>query len=198
MPDFAINTRGSRAFLPDTNKLCLKKENSMELNKKYFNHRKWHCNEIPDSIRIETVIGCNLRCEMCPVPQSKLLMNGRTTTMMSSETFCKILSEIADKPRKLHLNQMGEPLLNKSISEFVALSKKAGHIVSFTTNGSLMNDDIARKLLMAGIDHVTFSIDGYEAQTYENIRIGANYEKIRSNVEQFSRLRDDLNKNTTI
>lgn len=132
-------------------------------------------------------MGCNLRCEMCPVPQSKLLMNGRQTTVMSMTTFCKILDAIADKPRRLHLNQMGEPLLNKSISEFVGISKKAGHIVSLTTNVSLMNNDIARKLLLAGIDHVTFSIDGYEAKTYESIRIGANYEKVRSNVEEFSR-----------
>lgn len=170
----------------------------MEYTKKYFNHRKWHLNELPDSIMIETVMGCNLRCEMCPVPQSKLLMNGRTTTMMPLEIFRRILDEIADKPRSLHLNQMGEPLLNKSICEFVSLSKKAGHKVSFTTNGTLMNEDIARKLLRAGIDHVTFSIDGYKARTYENIRIGANYDKVRSNVEQFCRLRNNLNKNTTV
>ena len=170
----------------------------MELSKKYFNHRKWHEVPVPDTIFIETVMGCNLRCEMCLVPQLKLLMNRKTTTMMSLETFCRILGEIADKPRKLHLNIMGEPLLNKSISEFVALSKKAGHNVSLTTNGTLMNDVIARKLLIAGIDGVTFSIDGYEAKTYESIRIGANYEKVRSNVEQFSRLRNDLNKNATV
>ena len=132
----------------------------MELNKKYFNHRKWHFNELLDLIMIETVIGCNLRCEMCPVPQSKLLMNGRAAVAMSLGTFRRVLDEIADKPRRLYLNQMGEPLLNKSICEFVTLSKKAGHIVSIITNGTLMDGDIARKLLIAGIDNVTFSIDG--------------------------------------
>lgn len=94
----------------------------MELNKKYFNQRKWHSNELPDIIAIESVMGCNLRCEMCPVPQSKLLMNGRTTTTMSLETYSRILDEISDKPRSIGLNQMGEPLLNKSICEFVALT----------------------------------------------------------------------------
>jgi MoaA/NifB/PqqE/SkfB family radical SAM enzyme len=170
----------------------------MELNKKYFNNRRWDFDELPDLVMIETVIGCNLRCEMCPVPNSKLLMNGRTTTTMKLETFHRILEEIADKPRRLHLNQMGEPLLNKTIFEFVTLAKKSGHIVSLTTNGTLMNEDIARKLLIAGVDHITFSVDGYEARTYESIRIGANYEEVRSNIEQFCRLRKDLNKNTSV
>lgn len=170
----------------------------MDLVKKYFNHRESHFSDMPNSILIETVMGCNLRCEMCPVPQSKLLMNGRTATMMSLSTFQKILDQIGDKPRRLHLNQMGEPLLNKSICEFVALSKKAGHNVSFTTNGTLMNEDISRQLLMAGIDQVTFSVDGYKATTYESIRIGANYERVRSNVEGFCRLRNELNKHTAI
>lgn len=147
---------------------------------------------------IETVMGCNLRCEMCPVPQSKITMNGRTPSTMSLDIFNKILEAISDKPRRLHLNQMGEPLINKNISEIVNLSKKAGHIVFLTTNGTLMEEDIAVKLLMGGIDHVIFSIDGYEAKTYESIRVGANYEKVRANVEQFCRLRNELNRNTTV
>lgn len=170
----------------------------MEKNKKNFNDRRWKLDEIPNTVMIETVIGCNLRCEMCPVPNSTILMNGRQTTTMSSNTFLKILEEISDKPRKLHLNQMGEPLLNKSIDQFVALSKKAGHFVSLTTNGTLMDGDISRKLILAGIDHVTFSIDGYEEKTYESIRIGANYNKVRSNIEYYSRLRNELKKKTTI
>jgi radical SAM protein with 4Fe4S-binding SPASM domain len=110
----------------------------------------------------------------------------------------KILDEISDKPHRLHLNQMGEPLLNKYIDQFVALGKKSGHIVSFTTNGTLLNEEVARKLLVAGIDHLTFSIDGFEAKTYENIRLGADYEKVRLNVEQFCRLRNELNQKTFI
>lgn len=170
----------------------------MELVKKYFNYRISHFDELPDSILIETVMGCNLRCEMCPVPQSKLLMNGRTYTMMSLATFKLILDQINDKPRIIHLNQMGEPLLNKSICEFVLLSKKSGHKVSFTTNGTLMDEDISKELLLAGLDHITFSVDGHEPMTYESIRIGANYEKMRSNIEGFCRLRNKLSRHTTI
>ena len=92
---------------------------------------------------------------------------------MTTDVFRGILDDVSEKPRLLHLNLMGEPLLNQEISEFVVLSKKAGHHVTLTTNGTLMNERISRNLLMAGVDHVTFSIDGIEARTYETIRIGA-------------------------
>jgi radical SAM protein with 4Fe4S-binding SPASM domain len=93
---------------------------------------------------------------------------------------------------------MGEPLLNKNICEFVALLKNKGHTVFFVTNGTLMNQYLAKGLLIAGIDQVTFSIDGYNASTYENIRIGANYDKVRQNVEAFCFLKRSLNKPTTV
>ncbi|MBF0501987.1 MAG: radical SAM protein [Candidatus Riflebacteria bacterium] len=168
----------------------------MELTQKYFNQRKYAFNDLPDCIYIEAVMGCNLRCEMCPVPNSKMEMSGRNVSVMSMDTFKKVLDEVSDRPRKLHLNQMGEPLLNNNICEFVALAKKKNHRVSFTTNGTLMKPDIAKELLIAGIDQVTFSIDGFEAKTYESIRIGAKYEEVRSNIEEFCRLKKSLNKPT--
>ena len=147
---------------------------------------------------IETVMGCNLRCEMCPVPQSKLLMNGRKTTFMSLSTYTNILNEIADEPRNIHLNQMGEPLLNKNICEFVGLAKKDGHSVSLTTNGTLMNEFFALKLLENDIDSVTFSLDGFQASTYEKIRRGAVYDEVRKNIELFCEHKQKLNKKTKI
>jgi len=163
-----------------------------------FNRREWVLRDLPDLIMIESVMGCNLRCGMCPVPQSKTTMNGRAHAVMSPETFRRVLDGISDRPHSIFLNQMGEPLLNKSICEFVALAKAAGHTVAITTNGTLMREDVARGLLSAGIDHVTFSVDGFTAKTYESIRVGADYERVRANIEMFCRLRDDLNKATYI
>lgn len=170
----------------------------MNKMKRCFNKRQWRLEELPDLVMIETVVGCNLRCEMCPVPQSKSSMNGRTTTFMSMQTFQAILAAIADKPRKLHLNQLGEPLLNREIAQFVALGKQGGHWVSLTTNGTLMDEETAHRLLQAGIDRVTFSIDGFHAATYEGIRKGADYEKVRGNVERFCKLKRELGLRTEV
>lgn len=154
----------------------------MNLDQLNFNRRKINLDEIPQIVQIETVMGCNLKCEMCPVPRSKEEMAGRLPKIMTPETFQNIISEIRDKPRNLHLNQMGEPLLNKHICNFVRSAKKDGHSVAFTTNGLLLTTDIAKELLASKIDRIIFSVDGFEADTYEKIRIGSNYEKVKNNI----------------
>jgi len=139
---------------------------------------------------IETMMGCNLHCDMCPVPDSRAKMNGRKAVAMSLTTFEKILEEISDRPRCLHLNQMGEPLLNKNLSLFIRLAKKRGHYVSLTSNGALLTRELSTSLINSGIDKIIFSVDGCEADTYESIRKGAVYEKTRSNIELFCELKN--------
>lgn len=170
----------------------------MNAVQRYFNKRQWRFAELPDQLIIETVLGCNLRCGMCPVPEWKSLMDGRSPVQMSLETFKALLAGIADKPRNLHLNQLGEPLLNRHLAEFVKLAKEQGHFVSFTTNGTLMDEEAARKLLAASVDHVIFSVDGFHPATYEGIRIGADYERVRGNVERFYNLKRELHPETVV
>lgn len=170
----------------------------MDAVQRYFNKRQWQFDELPDLVMVETVLGCNLRCDMCPVPHAKSSMNGRSPAFMSMQTFEAILAGITDKPRALHLNQLGEPLLHKQIVEFVRLAKEQGHRVSLTTNGTLMDEEIARRLLLAGIDQVTFSIDGFHAATYEGIRVGADYQRVRGNAERFCSLKKELGLKTVV
>ena len=170
----------------------------MELNRKYFNQRKWHFDELPLTIMIETAMACNLRCEMCPVPKSTETMDGRKPSIMSFDIYNKILHQLSQQKRIIYLNQMGEPLLNKHICEFVSIAKKYNHSVFITTNGTLMNTRLAKELLTAGLDGITFSVDGFSPDTYERIRIGANYESVRNNIESFCDLKKLYNKGTWV
>lgn len=170
----------------------------MNLDQLNFNRRKVNLDEIPQIVQIETVMGCNLKCEMCPVPRSKEQMAGRLAKFMSPETFQNILLEIRDKPRRLHLNQMGEPLLNKHICDFVNSAKKDGHTVAFTTNGVLFTPDIAKSLLTSKIDRIIFSVDGFEPSTYEKIRIGSDYAKVKNNIQMICDLKKEMGQNTKI
>lgn len=165
---------------------------------KYFNQRKWILPELPENIMVESVMGCNLSCGMCPVPNAKKEMNGRKPTVMSLSVFKRILADIKDHSSEVHLNQMGEPLLNKNIVEFIRLAKKDKHKVSLTTNGTLMNKELAQEILLAGIDKINFSVDGYHAETYEKIRLGAKYNVVRSNIEMFYQLKKKLKKRTFV
>jgi MoaA/NifB/PqqE/SkfB family radical SAM enzyme len=158
----------------------------MHPNEYYFNQRISNFEEVPSYVLVESYMGCNLHCPMCPVPNSKQLMNGRAPFSMEKEIFALIISQISDKPRTIHLTQLGEPLLNPNIVDFVSLAKSRRHKVGLTTNGTRMSPEMTHALLKAGLDLVIFSFDGSEKDTYESIRQGAQYEDVLNKIRYFS------------
>jgi len=155
---------------------------------------------LPDLIYVEMAMACNFGCKMCPVPESRKLMDGRVPSIMKPDTFALVLKSISDRPRNLWLTQLGEPMLNKHLADYVKAAKSNGHHVGFTTNGSLMTEEKARDLLAAGVDHVVFSFDGATKATFEKIRIGGNFDEVVANIRMFAamnrRLRSSQNRCT--
>jgi MoaA/NifB/PqqE/SkfB family radical SAM enzyme len=124
---------------------------------------------LPDTIYIESVRGCNLRCRMCPVAHQYETMNRRRAIMMKMDTYKKIIKQISDMPRLIYLHILGEPLMNRHLVDFVAIAKAHGHKVTFSTNGTLMNRKLGERLLAAGLDEVIFSVDGVKKETLRTL-----------------------------
>ncbi|MDD4877724.1 MAG: radical SAM protein, partial [Candidatus Nanoarchaeia archaeon] len=59
------------------------------------------------------------------------------------------------------------------------------------TNGMLMNQEICRKIIDSGLDHITISLDAATAKVYENIRKGANFDRVTKNVSTL--VKEDIN-----
>lgn len=152
-----------------------------------FNRRAEILPDLPDYIDIECAFGCNLRCTMCPLGDRPANLPGRPACLMSEDLFARVLEQISARPRIVHLNIMGEPLLNPRLPEFVRAAKRRGHCVVFNTNGALMDDGLALRLVRAGVDRVCFSLDGFEKATYESLRLGATREHVFANVRNFAR-----------
>jgi radical SAM protein with 4Fe4S-binding SPASM domain len=147
---------------------------------------------LPDLVYVEMAMACNFGCKMCPVPESRKLMDGRLPSIMKPDTFALVLRSISDRPRNLWLTQLGEPMLNKHLTDYVRAAKSNGHHVGFTTNGSLMTEEKARDLLTAGIDHVVFSFDGATKTTFEKIRIGGDFDEVVANIRMFAAMNQRL------
>lgn len=147
---------------------------------------------LPDLIYVEMAMACNFGCKMCPVPESRKMMDGRVPAIMKPDTFALVLDSIRDRRRHVWLTQLGEPMLNKHLTDYVRATKSNGHHVGFTTNGSLMTEQKARDLLSAGVDHVVFSFDGATKATFERIRIGGNFDEVVANIRRFAALNEQL------
>jgi MoaA/NifB/PqqE/SkfB family radical SAM enzyme len=78
----------------------------------------------------------------------------------------------------------GESLLHPKLVDMVEYIKfqSPETIVKINTNGMLFSKEYARALVRAGIDEITFSLEGCTKESHEKIAIGANYEKILANL----------------
>src|SRR5215471_3751652 len=149
-----------------------------------YDRRNPRLTELPDEVAIEILMGCNLRCPMCPVSGLPHSMNGRRETVMSADLYRWIIDQISDRPRSILLNVFSEPLLHPRLVEFIRIGKAAGHHVSIITNGTKLTPAYSASLIEAGLDTLTVSIDGLRDETYRTIRVGANREAVMRNLRE--------------
>jgi radical SAM protein with 4Fe4S-binding SPASM domain len=141
----------------------------------------------PIRLWVESASGCNLRCPMC---HNKDVPAGRKG-LMEIGLFRKIVAEAGDFVNDIYLHHRGEPLLNPALPEMISLARAAGIRTRFHTNGALLTEERAGRLLDAGPNLVSFSVDAFEKEGYETVRVGALFEETVENILRFARMRRD-------
>jgi len=151
--------------------------------------------EFPSMVQIEITNYCNARCIMCP--HDKL---SREIGHIDQRLFTKLIDECARNRRYVKSvlpNHFGEPFLNPLLPEYIRYAKQKvpkSEICIFT-NGSLLNEENARKILESGLDVITVSFDGFSKQTYERIRRQLNFDDVNKNIMRLLDLKKTLKKN---
>lgn len=152
----------------------------------------------PLNLDIEASSACNLHCPMCP--RSLTLNDGnkkvnRLTAHFDFDLYKRIIDEAADLGVfAVKLYWLGEPLMNPRIVDMVRYAKDRNiEDVILLTNAVLLDENMSRNLINAGVDKLFFSFDSPFKETYEKIRIGACYEKVLANIKRFNEIRDEMN-----
>jgi len=143
----------------------------------------------PHSLLLETTTRCNANCSYCGT-------TGRRHDMPLE--LLKSIIDAAPWAKGVILARRGEALMYPHILEAVEYAKRAGKHVMFTTNGQLLNEDMAEKLLTLRIDAIRFSIDDYDAERFNNIRRGLSLEVIEQNLENLIAVRNKIGVKTQI
>lgn len=126
----------------------------------------------PFIINVDPSDSCNFKCGFCPTGDRELMKKvGRPFITMNFDLFKKIIDDLKDfsVPLKvLRLYKDGEPLLNPNFAEMVKYAKDSGNVlrVDTTTNGSLLNPTLNRKIIDSGIDRINISVEGVNAEQY--------------------------------
>ena len=137
-------------------------------------------------LQVEAAFACNLRCVMCP--WREIAEKAENHGLMSQSIWESIrphLSEI----NSIDFTGGGEPLLQPNLSQWIAEGHAAGCETGFLSNGLLLKKEKLRQVLDAGVDWICISMDGADAEMYEKIRIGSNFDRVCENVTRIADLR---------
>lgn len=141
---------------------------------------------MPVRMWVEPTNTCNLKCVMCPQSCDDVKFQ---RGYMEFALFRKIIDEAKTFVYDMNLHHTGESLLHPEIVEMVRYAKDAGIYTRMHSNATKLTEELARGLLDAGLDFLSFSFDGFDKQTYEGIRRGANFERTLENIRTFLRLK---------
>ncbi len=143
-----------------------------------YDMQRGHLASWPRTIELPVAGNCNLRCEMCS------LSHGAPTyafwTTKDIEPFDKLFKYAS----LINPTGVGEPLMGRDFFPMIETFKRHGSHVGFFTNGTLLNEKKADRLIELGVDYVNVSIDGATAETFEQIRKPAKFEVVVGNVRR--------------
>ena len=139
-----------------------------------------------NKIYIEPTDLCNLDCRFCMRHSWK-----EQPGSMSDETFARILEDLeklSPKPT-VFFGGIGEPLFHPKTTTWVKQIKELGARIELITNGTLLTERKGKQLIDAGLDVLWVSIDGASAESYADVRLGAELPKVIDNLSRFHKMR---------
>lgn len=124
------------------------------------------------SIRLEVTSQCNLQCEYCH--------NAEYSNKKDDMTVEEILQLIQNIKQQYPINKIlltgGEPLINKDICRIIAQISQLGIKADLVSNGTLLTEEMVKKLENSGLKRIRLSID--ELGEVSDLRSTANPNKI--------------------
>jgi len=147
-----------------------------------------NCKYYPIRIWIETSSRCNLKCRFCVNKKLPPELKGD----MDFNLYKKIIDEISGRVHDINLFHRGEPLLNRNIIPMISYAAGSGIRTRIHTNATLLDKELSRRMILAGLDLISFSFDGYTREIYEKNRSGANFEESLSRIIDFLKIKKQL------
>ena len=135
--------------------------------------RHWQGPPVLDWVQVEVTTHCQAACGYCPRTAWREIWENRH---LPKEILERLLPALK-RTGYVHLQGWGEPLLHPHFFELVALAKAAGCRVGTTTNGLLVTEDVAVRLVESGLDVIAFSLAGM-GDTHDAWRPGAPYGQV--------------------
>ena len=123
-------------------------------------------NHNPRLIFWEVTKGCNLRCIHCRATATEL----SSPLDLPTAKALNLIEQVSQYAKPILVLSGGEPLFRADIFELARFATDRGLRVALATNGTLVTEEVARKIVDAGVRRVSISLDGANAATHEAFR----------------------------
>ena len=153
----------------------------------------------PFMINLELWNECNAQCTFCrtedgeiydlnPVNLEKApIQKGK----MSLNMYKDIIEQSMDHILIAVLYVNGEPLMYPDLYKAIKFASDRKVATLISTNGELLTEKNIKKLLDSGLDFIKIAISGFSQDIFEVQHRGCDIEKIKQNLKNLARLRDE-------
>ena len=142
---------------------------------------------MPTWVNLTGTTVCNLRCFMC----NQALDPNIPKWFMKDAVYQRAVKELYPFAKMVQFSAFGEPLMTPQLDSKLDDLDKTNTKLDIVTNATLIKDQKIRDKLLRVLGHVIFSLDGATAKTYNQVRIGADFDRVIANIEAFCQSRLD-------
>jgi len=109
---------------------------------------------------------CNLKCKHC---YSDSVEQASPDDLSTDEAF-RLMDDLSEWGIGLLIIDGGEPLCREDLLDVVKYASSKGVRTTIGSNGTLIDESMARKMLEAGVMSVAISVDAADAETHDSFR----------------------------
>ncbi len=154
-----------------------------------------HGQFLPRLIAFELTGSCNLKCVHCRASAAA----ERDPEELTTEEVQGVIDDIASFSSPIIILTGGEPLLREDVYEIAKHATNKGLRVVLGTNGTLINEEVAEKLVEAGVKRVSISIDCAYAEEHDEFRgVAGAYEEALKGINACKKAGLEFQVNTTV
>src|ERR671922_179562 len=139
--------------------------------------------DLPSFVQIEPVGQCNLRCRMCPIQFRRDGPPYGPLAFIDFDLYTRLVDSFPNLS-ELQLQGMGEPMMHPRFFDMVAYAAGKDIEVSTNSNLTLLSERRARLCVSSGLGYLHVSLDGASAETYEAIRVRAQFDRVLRNLRR--------------
>ena len=141
-------------------------------------------------IEMETTTACYLKCIHCEHTywKDKAYLNQH----LNFQALEKVLESVPNL-KWINLTGEGTSILNREFNRMVSEVKSRGIYLDFSHDFVKLSAIDMYTWVSAGVDRIYWSVDGTTKDTYEKIRVGADFDEVCSNIKRLVALKKEFN-----